>query len=318
MKQPARRAATLLLLIVGIASLQGCSSDDKTLGASETIQAIFRVRWAAAMLDQATALTQPLFDLETPFSNNTLDDAGTKLLADYSGCVIIDPEPSEAPTTELRVTLLAAGADACEDPAPPCTGSYTLRLDDADADTPALRFEAGGDLDCHGDEVTGVVTLRPLVTDDANPFPQLLELEGLRYSDSREIDGTWVDYDAADDFAGQFFVRLSLVTTRPHPGATTDVDIPVHIYAGTGRFHDVELGYGFVVEARDLGVEPATSTPRTGEARLETDPASSHTFETRWAALTETATTVRVERGDERWTGCISYGDPDECQALGY
>lgn len=317
MKQPARRAARLLLLFVALASLHGCGSGEKTLGAGETIEAIFRVRWTAAMLDQAATLATPLLDLGTPFADNTLDDARAKLLADFGSCVTIDASPSDADATALHVTLLTADDAACEDTAAPCTGSYTLRLDRT-GDAPALRLEAGDALECHDDAVTGAVTIRPLAVNDENPFPHLLELEGLHYRDSHEVGDSWEDYDAAEDFAGQFFVRATTVTTPSHPGATTNVDIPVYILAGTGSFHDATFGFDFIVEARNLGVESGTTTPRTGEARLEAAPSASHNFETRWIALTPTATTVTVERGKERWTGCISYGDPNECRALGY
>lgn len=298
------RSTNLLLalpLTALIFSSVACTQDD-TLSATETIQAIYRARWAGDMLDRALQATAPLSAMPAQAS---LEEAETHLADLYDGCATLLREDD---TLHVRVE------ESCATPAYPCIGTYDLtKLPAGNGVIAVDGFKIIPDaLTCGEQALAGTVELQQLPVSEGQPYPWLLSVEGLEHSDAREIDGEWVQFAAASDFHGDFYVQAHSIST---PSKDT---LSLMVLAGQGTFTDVELGLDWEVDAMDLGMSLGMATLRAGDLQLRSTPGSRYVFQTSWVALSATATRVTVRKDKQQWIGCISDGDAKECQELGY
>src|SRR5699024_833153 len=96
---------------------QGCGNDDQ-LSSDETLQALLRARWSAAMVNQARQIVEPLQELPLDFDAEALQ---TVLDEAYGACA------QATKGTDGNATHWSIVIDtSCESPTPHCVGSFRI------------------------------------------------------------------------------------------------------------------------------------------------------------------------------------------------
>lgn len=283
---------------------QGCGNDDK-LSSDETLQALLRARWSAAMINQGRQIVEPLQELPEEFSQaeleSTLNDA-------FGPCYALHPD-LEGDTTRWGIELDAA----CEQTPPHCTGSFRIAPQSTDEDGSTAHWIAVDALalEC-GDTMIdqGHVAFRGRAATTNQPFTLEMKLRDFSYTASRVKDEIEDIYLAANNFQGHVLLRHEPVTTRDEQTLEDTV-----IVVGEASFSDEEIEplWEWAVDFQEVALYEWSATPRGGTLQLRTIHDNSYNFITEWIPLTLLSTQPTIKHGKHVWVGCVSHDNSDAC-----